>query len=100
MADSIPSRDKEDKQDNDDNSNEEDLLTLKYILGEMGVQMLSAIYRGASTKNTIMMLSGVPPSCINGRLPVLIKLNLVRSINNIEFFITEKGKKLLNLLEK
>lgn len=78
---------------------DQELISYKYLLGEMGIQMLSAIFRGANTKEAIMMLSGVPMSCINGRMPVLLNLNLVTQ-NNAEFFITEYGHKFLILIEQ
>ena len=65
-------------------------INLKYLIGDMGFEILLAIEKGASKKETIKLLSGVPMECINGRLPVLIDLNLI-SKNNEEFYITERG---------
>jgi hypothetical protein len=40
----------------------------------------------------------LPISCINGRVPVLIDLGLIRK-NNDEYFLTEKGLVFRNRLE-
>lgn len=79
------------------NDEEETLLSYQYILGEMGIQMLIAIYRGATSQQAIQLLSGVPISCVRGRLPVLINLNLIIDMQE-EYYITEKGNKFLKLL--
>ncbi len=63
---------------------------LKYLIGDMGFEILLAIEKGARKKDTIKLFSGVPMECINGRLPVLIDLNLISKINE-EFHITERG---------
>jgi predicted transcriptional regulator len=78
------------------NEDEETLLSYQYILGEMGIQILVAIYRGATSQNAIQLLSGVPISCVKGRLPVLINLNLIVDMQE-EYYITEKGNKFLKL---
>lgn len=70
--------------------NPNDSINLKYLIGDMGFEILLAIEKGARKKETIKLLSGVPMECINGRLPVLIDLNLI-SKNNEEFYITERG---------
>jgi hypothetical protein len=70
----------------------------KYILGEMGIQILIAISRGAHTKVSIRLLSGVPPECINGRLPVLSSLDLIFQTQE-EFYITERGNSFLVCIE-
>ena len=75
----------------------DDLKSIKYLLGDFGIQILVAIGRGARSKDSILMLSGVPRPCINGRLPVLMSLNLAVQIQD-DFYITEKGKSLLKYL--
>jgi len=78
----IPSKD-------DDN-----LSSYKYILGEMGIQILIAISHGANSQVSIRLLSGVSKECINGRLPVLSSLELIYQIQE-EYYITERGNKFL-----
>lgn len=78
---------------------QEDLKSTKYLLGDFGVQILLAIGRGARTKDSILMLSGVPKPCISGRLPVLLSLNLITQIQE-EYYLTERGKKLIKLLNE
>jgi predicted transcriptional regulator len=77
----------------------EDLKSTKYLLGDFGVQILLAIGRGARTKDAILMLSGVPKPCISGRIPVLLSLNLIAQIQE-EYYITERGKKLIKILDE
>ena len=69
---------------------EETLVDLKNLLGYMGIEILLAIHNGAKNCETIKLFSGLPISCINGRIPVLIDLGLIRK-NNDEYFLTEKG---------
>ncbi|MBN2155123.1 MAG: hypothetical protein JW776_03710 [Candidatus Lokiarchaeota archaeon] len=82
----------------DHEENNENLASYKYILGEMGIQILIAISRGASNKVSIRLISGVPLECINGRLPVLSNLNLIRQ-NQEEYHITDRGNSFLITLE-
>ncbi|MFX1303337.1 MAG: winged helix-turn-helix domain-containing protein [Promethearchaeota archaeon] len=63
---------------------------LKNLLGYMGIEILVAIDKGARNYETIKLFSGLPLSCINGRIPVLLELGLI-SKNNNEYFLTDKG---------
>ncbi|MFX0070583.1 MAG: hypothetical protein ACFFAO_05770 [Candidatus Hermodarchaeota archaeon] len=69
---------------------EESVEDLKYLLGNMGIEILLAINRGAKDYETIKLFSGIPISCIRGRIPVLLDLNLIKKKKN-EFFLKEKG---------
>ena len=88
---------------NNHHENGENLTNYKFILGEMGIQILIAISRGANTKISIRLLSGVPGECINGRLPVLSNLELIYQrgiLPQEEYYLTDRGNDLLMLLEK
>ncbi|MFX1308310.1 MAG: winged helix-turn-helix domain-containing protein [Promethearchaeota archaeon] len=63
---------------------------LKNLLGYMGIEILVAINNGAKNYETIKLFSGLPISCIHGRVPVLLDLGLIRK-NNDEYYLTEKG---------
>ena len=63
-------------------SEEETQEDLKNLLGYMGIEILVAIDNGAKTYETIKLFSGLPISCINGRLPVLLDLGLIKKSNN------------------
>ena len=78
---------------------EETVEDLKYILGNMGIEILLAINRGAKDYETIKLFSGIPISCIKGRIPVLLDLNLIKKKKN-EFFLKEKGLILKTKLEQ
>ncbi|MHA1291138.1 MAG: hypothetical protein ACTSQJ_00550 [Promethearchaeota archaeon] len=69
---------------------EETLEELKYLLGNMGMEILLSISRGAKNFETIRLFSGIPLSCIRGRIPVLLDLNLIGKKEN-EYYLTEKG---------
>jgi predicted transcriptional regulator len=69
---------------------EETYKDLKNLLGYMGIEILVAIDNGAKNCETIKLFSGLPISCINGRVPVLLDLNLIKK-NNDEYFLTDKG---------
>lgn len=80
----------------------ESLEDLKYLLGNMGIDILFAIGEGAKDFETIKILSGLPLICVKGRIPVLLELNLANK-NDDEFYLTEKGlrfKKEMNSLIK
>jgi len=78
--------------------NQNVIKNLKYLLGSMGVDILFAIERGARTKETIKLLSGVSVECINGRLPVLIDLDLVIYTNE-GYITTKRGLELIDQLK-
>jgi len=77
---------------------EESKEDLKNLLGFMGIEILFAIDKGAKNFETIKLFSGLPLSCIKGRIPVLIELNLIEVIKK-EYFLTEKGFNFKNQLE-
>lgn len=72
---------------------------LKYLLGYMGVEILLAIDKGAKNYEIIKLFSGLPISCIKGRIPVLRDLKLIKKIKG-EHFLTEKGIKFRREIEK
>ncbi|MFW9971445.1 MAG: winged helix-turn-helix domain-containing protein [Candidatus Odinarchaeota archaeon] len=77
---------------------EESHEDLRNLLGFMGIEILVAINNGARNYETIKLFSGLPISCINGRIPVLRDLGLIKK-NNDEYFLTEKGIRFRNSLE-
>ena len=83
-------------QPNIDQQNNENLTSYKYILGEMGIQILIAISRGASTKTSIHLLSGVPSECVQGRLPVLSSLELIIQTQE-EYYLTNDDYIIANI---
>ena len=78
----------------------EELISYKYILGDMGISILMAIANGARTKDAILMLSGTPLACIAGRMPVLENLKLVLCITPEEFVITKRGIQFLKCMNE
>lgn len=72
---------------------------LKYLLGNMGIEIFFAIDKGARNFETIKLFSGIPIVCIKGRVPVLLGLNLIEKRNE-EYILTDKGQKFKELLEK
>ena len=78
----------------------EELKSYKYLLGEFGIAMLTAVYRGAQDGESIMMLSGVPSACISGRMPILLNLELVSCITNDQYSITQKGNQFLKCINQ
>ncbi|TFF96051.1 MAG: hypothetical protein EU544_01470 [Promethearchaeota archaeon] len=71
---------------------EETLEDLKYLLGNMGVEILLAIEKGAKNFETIQLFSGIPLACIKGRIPVLLDLKLIKKMSE-EYYLTERGSK-------
>lgn len=63
---------------------------IKYLLGNMGIEILYAIDKGARDMDTIKLFSGVSMECIRGRLPVLMDLYLIEK-NEKGYCLTQKG---------
>ena len=81
-------------------SEEDSIEDLKYLLGNMGIEILFAIDKGAKDIETIKLFSGLPIACIRGRIPVLRDLNLIK-VENYEYYLAERGINFKNhLLEK
>ena len=79
-------------------SNEEESLEdLKYLLGNMGIDILLSIDKGAKNFETIKLFSGIPIACIRGRVPVLLDLNLIKKEVE-EYHLTERGLRFKNQL--
>lgn len=74
----------------EDSFENESFDDLKYLLGNIGIDILLAIDRGARNFKTIQIFTGCSISCIKGRIPVLLELDLIYKNNN-EYFLTEKG---------
>ena len=72
---------------------------LKYLLGNMGIDILLAIEKGASNFETIEIISGVPLACIKGRIPVLIDFKLVKKESS-SYIITQYGINFIKIIEK
>ncbi|MBN1213938.1 MAG: hypothetical protein JXA99_00700 [Candidatus Lokiarchaeota archaeon] len=72
---------------------------LKYLLGNIGIEIFFAIDRGARNFDTIKLFSGIPISCIRGRVPVLLNLNLIEKIEE-EYILTEKGHRFKTKINK
>jgi len=66
------------------------LKDVKYLLGNMGMDIFFAIDNGAKDYETIKIFSGLPMACVKGRLPVLLDLLLVAKNDN-GYFLTNKG---------
>ena len=77
---------------------EESLQDLKYLLGNMGVDIFFAIDKGAKDFETMKIISGLPMACIKGRVPVLLELNLILK-NNDGYFLTNKGLRFKEKIE-
>ncbi len=78
---------------------EESIDDLKYLLGNMGMEILFAIDNGAKDVGTIKLFSGIPLSCIKGRIPVLLDLNLINKVNG-DYALTEIGLNFKNRIIK
>ena len=76
----------------------EELQSYKYLLGEFGIAMLTAVQQGAQDSESIMILSGVPSACITGRMPILLNLDLVSYLDTNIYQITEKGTRFLECI--
>ena len=80
-------------------SEEESLDDLKYLLGNMGIEILFSIDKGAKDIETMKLFSGLPLACIKGRIPVLLDLKLIERTNQI-YYTAERGKIFLKHLQE
>ena len=69
---------------------DDSLKDIKYLLGNMGMDIFFAIDNGAKDYETIKIFSGLPMACVKGRLPVLLDLLLVVK-NDDGYFLSNKG---------
>lgn len=69
---------------------DDSLKDIKYLLGNMGMDIFFAIDNGAKDYETLKIFSGLPMACVKGRLPVLLDLLLVAK-NDDGYFLTNKG---------
>lgn len=77
---------------------DESFQDLKYLLGNMGVDIFLAIDKGAKDFETMKIFSGLPMACIKGRVPVLLELKLVVK-NDEGYILTDKGLSFKNKIE-
>jgi RIO-like serine/threonine protein kinase len=68
----------------------QDVEVSKMLLGDNGIAMLRAIRFGPVDVETIQALSGLPKACIEGRLPVLAELDMVKEISE-GFLLKQAG---------
>ncbi|MHA1584944.1 MAG: hypothetical protein ACTSVU_05335 [Promethearchaeota archaeon] len=80
--------------------NIDELKSYRFLLGDFGISMLLAIARGAQSKESIKLLSGVPSACIKGRMPVLLNLKLIRKDEEELFFVTAIGTQFLKCIDE
>jgi predicted transcriptional regulator len=81
------------------NNSDNKFENLRYLLGNLGIDILIAIGKGAYDFQTIEIISGVPIECIRGRIPVLIDLQLV--VNSSKGYdLTEEGILFKQKIEK
>jgi hypothetical protein len=71
--------------------------SIKMILGDMGVKILKVLRLGPMDMKGINFLSGVPLSCVKGRIPVLKSLNLIKE-NDGYFYLDKEGEKFLEII--
>jgi predicted transcriptional regulator len=81
------------------NNSDNKFENLKYLLGNLGIDILIAIAKGACDFQTIEIISGVPIACIKGRIPVLIDLQLVETSSK-GYVLTEEGILFKQKIEK
>jgi len=81
------------------NNSDNKFENLKYLLGNLGIDILIAIAKGARDFQTIEIISGVPIACIKGRIPVLIDLQLVENSSK-GYVLTEEGILFKQKIEK
>ena len=59
---------------------------LKILLGYMGIEILLAIDKGAKNYENIKLFSGLPLSCVKGRIPVLLELHQGGSLRPVLYY--------------
>nr|MDO8114638.1 hypothetical protein [Candidatus Sigynarchaeota archaeon] len=64
--------------------------TAKLLLGDLGMQLVESIRFGPVDMQTLHVMCGIPMSCIEGRIPVLRDLQLIRE-DDRGFMLTQAG---------
>jgi hypothetical protein len=67
-----------------------DVEVSKMLLGDNGIAMLRAIRFGPVDVETIQALCGLPKACIEGRLPVLAELDMIKEVSE-GFLLKQAG---------
>jgi hypothetical protein len=67
-----------------------DIEVSKMLLGDNGLSMLRAIRFGPVDVETIQALCGLPKVCIEGRLPVLGELDMIKETHE-GFLLKQAG---------
>ncbi len=78
---------------------EESFHDLKYLLGNMGIEIFFAIEKGAKDYESMQIFSGLPMACIKGRVPVLLELKLIKK-DTEGYILTNKGLNFKKEIEK
>jgi len=58
-----------------------DTNTIKYLLGELGIQTLTLIAQGCTKNEEIKSLSTITDSCLEVKIPLLETLDLITTSN-------------------
>ncbi len=76
----------------------EHIESIKMILGDMGIKILKALHLGPMDVKSINFLSGVPIACVQGRIPVLKSLNLIKEVENA-YALDKEGEAFLRAID-
>ncbi len=71
-----------------------DSTTIKYLLGELGVETLGLIAQGCTNDEEIIRLSTITKSCLDVKVPLLATLGLIKTSDGF-YLITEQGNDIL-----
>lgn len=67
-----------------------DSSTIKYLLGELGIQTLALIAQGCTQDEEITKLSTITESCLDVKIPLLETLGLITTKDG-HYEITPRG---------
>ncbi len=74
-----------------------DISTIGYLLGELGIEILTLIFQGCQTNADITRLGTISKSCLAVKIPLLSTLGLIR-IEKGRYLKTQYGSKVLKEL--
>ncbi|MFW9907091.1 MAG: hypothetical protein ACFFEF_00840 [Candidatus Thorarchaeota archaeon] len=77
--------------------NDFDITTVGYLLGELGIEILTMIAQGCSNDSEIKRLSTITSSCLDIKIPLLETLGLIRIEGDI-YILTKNGVTVLKEL--
>ncbi|MEM2142694.1 MAG: winged helix-turn-helix domain-containing protein [Candidatus Thorarchaeota archaeon] len=71
--------------------------SIKILIGEMGIQILTLVHTGCSTVRDLMRFSSLSRDCLDVKIPLLVMLGLINDDSG-NYRLTQLGEGILEAL--